>query len=84
MPGFGYASFLRMNYATARRYSILSFPICLDVHWWLRCFIAGLSCGKPPLLCSLGNLVIGGLQILPVMVKEVKLCDLGITLGLVL
>lgn len=30
-----------------------------------------------------GKFVIGGLQILPVMLTEAKLCDLGIALGLV-
>jgi len=84
VPGFGYALFLHTNYATARRCCRLSFPICHDIHWRLRCFIAGLSCRKSPLLCSLGNLVIGGLQILPVVAREAKLCAPGITLGLVL
>lgn len=76
--------FIRTTTSTARRCSRLNFPIRLDVHWCLHCFIAGLSCAKSPLLCSLGNLVVDGLQILQVMAREVKLCYLGITLGLVL
>lgn len=46
------------------------------MHGWIHSSIARLSCGKSPLLHPLENLVIGGLQILPIMVREAKRCVL--------
>lgn len=69
MPGFGYTSVLRLSCTTARKCSKLSLSSCPR---WIHCSIARLSRGKSPLLHPLENLLIGGLQILPTVVREAK------------
>lgn len=71
VPGFGYTSFPHMSYTTASKCPKLSLSSCPR---WIHSSIARLSCGKSPLLCPFENLVFGGLQILPMMVREAKLC----------